>query len=338
MTSQPYVIPDVSPEQPPAPVKPAWPLPVWIIPDGILALIVTIILSVVVLLGYLVLQIGSGANVQDLLGPEGNSLPPSLLFGLLVAQNLAFVGVVLLRTRAIRKLPLRWLGLTAPRPFRLIGWGLLFGILFVSLNFLIGLIFSYFGIESDQAQLFQMEQGDTLGQILMFLGAVVFAPIGEELFFRGYAFKALRENSSRRTIGVIAIQLLIVVGIPLLGLLIINSAALPDSTQLGLEAFSTGGGTLLAASLMIVLAIAALVPSTRVRAYLVSSVFFAVVHLSGINQGAIALLAATFIGGLCLAGAFDRTGSIIPSIIAHAVNNSVAFGNLIYCVNTQNCG
>jgi membrane protease YdiL (CAAX protease family) len=329
VTSQPYVIPDVSSEQPPAPVKPAWPLPVWIIPDGILALIVTIILSVIVLLGYLVLQIGSGANVQDLLGPNGNSIPPGLLFGLLVAQNLAFVSVVLLRTRALRKLPLRWLGLTAPRPFRLIGWGLLFGILFVSLNFLIGLIFSYFGIESDQAQLFQMEQGDTVGQTLMFLGAVVAAPIGEELFFRGYAFKALRENSSRRTIGVIAIQLLVVLGLPLLAMLTLG-------------VFRWGDVSLLVVSLIVALGLSSLVPSMRVRAYLVSSVFFAVVHLSGINQGAIALLAATFIGGLCLAGAFDRTGSIIPSIIAHAVNNSVAFGNLIYCVNTygsvQNCG
>lgn len=311
------------------PVKPAWPLPVWIIPDGILALLATVMLSIVVVIVYIIFQIGNGANVQELFGPDGTSIPASLLFGLLVAQNLGFASIVLLRTRVIRKLPLRWLGLTAPRPFRLIGWGIAFGILFVALNFLVGMIFSYFGIESDQAELFQMEQGDTLGQVLMFLGAVVAAPIGEELFFRGYAFKALRENSSRRTIAVIAIQLLVAIGLPLLGML-------------AFSVFSWSDVSLLVASLAAALGLSALIPSPRVRAYLISSVFFSVVHLSGINQGAIALLAATFIGGMCLAGAFDRTGSILPSIIAHAVNNSVAFGNLIYCVNTygsvQNCG
>lgn len=344
MTSQPYVIPDVSSEhQPPAPpVKSGWPLSVWILPDGIFALIATIILSLIAMIAYMVVQIAGGADMQELFGPNGTSLPSGLLFALLVAQNLGFASIVLLRTRVMRGLPLRWVGLTAPQPLRLIGWGIIFGILFVSLNFLIGLIFSYFGIESDQADLFQMEQGDTLGQTLMFLGAVVAAPIGEELFFRGYAFKALRENSSRRTIGVIAIQLLVIVGIPLLGLLALNAAGGADLAGIGLDTFNAGGGLLLVASLAIVLTIAALIPSTRVRAYLISSVFFAVVHLSGINQGAIALLAATFIGGLCLAGAYDRTGSILPSIIAHAINNSVAFGQLIYCVNTygsvQNCG
>lgn len=324
-------MPDVSSEhRPPAPpVKPAWPLSVWILPDGLLALLATVILSVIVAIGYIAVQAVGGADVQQLFGANGTSIPSGLLFGLLVAQNLGFTAIVLLRTRLIRGLPLRWLGLTAPRPLRLIGWGLLFGILFVSLNFLIGLIFSYFGIESDQAELFQLEQGDTLGQTLMFLGAVVAAPIGEELFFRGYAFKALRENSSRRTIGVIALQLLLVIGLPLLGLIALNVVSWNDVSMLAI-------------SLIVGLGLAALMPSTRVRAYLISSIFFAVVHLSGINQGASALLAATFIGGLCLAGAFDRTGSIIPSIIAHAVNNSVAFGQLIYCVNTygsvQNCG
>ncbi|MBV9787913.1 MAG: CPBP family intramembrane metalloprotease [Chloroflexi bacterium] len=330
MTSQPYVFPDVSSEhQPPAPVKQKWPLSVWILPDGIFALIATLILSVIVMIAYIAVQVGGGANLQELFGPNGTSIPSGLLFGLLVAQNLGFVGIVLLRTRLIRKLPLQWLGLTAPQPLRLIGWGIIFGILFVSLNFLIGLIFSYFGINSDQADLFQMEQGDTLGQTLMFLGAVVAAPIGEELFFRGYAFKALRENSSRRTIAVIAIQLLVVIGLPLLGLL-------------AFSAYTWSDVSLLVVSLIAALGLSALVPSTRVRAYLISSAFFAVVHLSGINQGAIALLAATFIGGLCLAGAYDRTGSILPSIIAHAINNSVAFGQLIYCVNAygsvQNCG
>jgi uncharacterized protein len=332
VTSQPYTIPDIPTEQlePPAPpTRSGWPLAVWIIPDGIFALLLTLVLSIIIVIGYIGVQIIGGGDTQALLGENGTTLPPGLLFCLLVAQNLAFLAIVLLRTRLLRKLPLRWIGLSAPQPLKLIGWGLLFGILFVSLNFVIGWIFAYFGIESDQAELFKMERGDTVGQILMFLGAVVAAPIGEELFFRGYAFKALRENSSLRMVAVIAIQLLVVLALPLLGLLAAGVFALSDVW-------------LLLLSLTVALALAAVVPSVRFRAYLISSAFFAVVHLSGINQGASALLAATFVGGLCLAGAFDRTGSIIPSIIAHAVNNSVAFSQLIYCVNTygsvQNCG
>ena len=199
-----------------APAKRPWPLAVWIIPDGLIALLLTFVFSLVVLVGYFLYQAVNGTTMQELLGQNGITLPSGLLFGLLVAQNLAFAGVVLLRTRVIRKLPVRWVGLTLARPLQLIGWGVGFGILFVALNFVIGQIFGYFGIESDQADLFQLQQGDTVGQILIFLGATVAAPIGEEMFFRGYIFKALREDSSRRTIGVIALQLLLLLGLPIL--------------------------------------------------------------------------------------------------------------------------
>ncbi|HEX6289797.1 MAG TPA: type II CAAX endopeptidase family protein [Herpetosiphonaceae bacterium] len=330
MIAEPYTVPDGPAEQlPPAPARPRWPLATWIIPDGIIALLVTFILSFAVIIAWIGFQVAGGADLQGLFGPNGTTLPMSLLFGLLAAQNLAFAGVVLLRTRVLRKLPLHWIGLTAPRPLRLIGWGVLFGLLFVTLNFIVGWIFAYFGIESDQADLFQLQPGDTVGQALMFIGAVVAAPIGEELFFRGYIFKALRENSARRTIGIIAIQLLLVLGLPILAIV-----------GFGFYTWSDVG--LLVVSLAVALVVSALVPSMRVRAYLLSSALFAVVHLGGITQGAVALLAATFIGGLCLAGAFDRTQSLLPSIIAHGINNSIAFGQLLYCVNTygsvQNCG
>jgi len=314
---------------PPASTDRRWPLAVWIVPDSLIALLVTFLFSLVVLIGYVGYRIASGGTMQGLLGPNGQTLPAGLLFGLLVAQNLAFASVVLLRTLVVRKLPARWIGLTMARPLKLVGWGIAFGILFVTLNFVIGWIFSYFGIESDQAELFEIQPGDTLGQILMFLAATVAAPIGEELFFRGYIFKALRESSSRGTIGVIALELLVVLGLPILAAVLLSALAWNDVA-------------LLVVTLTAALIAAALVPSMRVRAYLISAAFFAVVHLGGITQGASVLLAATFIGGLCLAGAFDRTQSLVPSIIAHAINNSVAFGQLLYCVNTygsvQNCG
>jgi membrane protease YdiL (CAAX protease family) len=318
------------PQEPIAPPqKRQWPIAVWIIPDGLIALMLTILLSLIVVTIYIVYQTINGASLQELLRLNLQTIPMGLLFGLLVAQNLGFASVVLLRTRVIRRLPMRWIGLTLARPLQLIGWGIGFGILFVTLNFIVGWIFTSFGVESNQADLFPIQPGDTVGQILLFLGAAVAAPIGEEMFFRGYIFKALRENSSRRTIGVIALELMLVLGLPLFAMVLLGAYAWADVA-------------LLVATLTVALVVALLVPSMRVRAYLISSTFFAVVHLGGITQGASVLLAATFIGGVCLAGAFDRTQSLVPSIIAHGINNSVAFGQLLYCVNTygsiQNCG
>ncbi len=332
MTTESYIIPDVAPEhlEPPA-QQPThrWPIAVWIVPDALIALVVAFALSIIIGIAYVGYQIANGVDVAELFGPTGTTIPMGLLFGLLLAQNLAFVGVVVLRTRVIRKLPARWLGLIAPRPLRLIGWGIGFGVLFVGLNFIIGWIFGSFGIESDQAELFQLRPGDIVGQILMFIGATIAAPIGEEFLFRGYIFKALRENSSRRTIGIIAVQILLVMG------LILPLAFMFELATWNTVSLFTG---ILAAALIL----GALVPSMRVRAYLISAAFFAVIHLGGITQGAVVLLTATFIGGLCLAGAFDRTQSLVPSIIAHSINNSVAFTQLLYCVNTygsvQNCG
>jgi hypothetical protein len=69
-------------------------------------------------------------------------------------------------------------------------------------------------------------------------------------------------------------------------------------------------------------------------AYVVSALIFAVAHSLAASEGLIALLTATFLMGLALAWAFQRTGSIIPSFIAHAVNNGVALLGLLTCVNT----
>lgn len=331
MQSNQYVVPGPTLDGIDEPVNRGWPISVWLIPDILLAVLLTLIISVILLVIYAVAQAASGGSFDSLLG-NGTvaALPPSLLFVGILVQNICFAGVVLLRTRVIRKLPLRWLGFHAPRPWRLAGLGVLFGIAFFALNYATGFIAEYFGLESaDQAQQFNLQQGDIVGQILLTIGATVVAPIFEELFFRGYMFKALRESGTRRAVAIIAAQLGLIVGLPLLVILLTGLASWTDLAPLVL----TLGGALV---------VALLVPSMRLRAYLVSAALFAVVHLSGITQGATSLMVAIFLGGLVLAAAFDFTDSLLPGIIAHSINNSVAFAQLLYCVNVlgsvERCG
>jgi membrane protease YdiL (CAAX protease family) len=68
-------------------------------------------------------------------------------------------------------------------------------------------------------------------------------------------------------------------------------------------------------------------------AYVASALLFSVVHAPGILEGAIALVVPIFAIGLLLAWAMHFTGSLIPCIIAHAINNGVALVALIACVN-----
>jgi membrane protease YdiL (CAAX protease family) len=68
-------------------------------------------------------------------------------------------------------------------------------------------------------------------------------------------------------------------------------------------------------------------------AYLASSLVFAIIHIAGVTQGAIALIVPIFFIALVLAWGMHRTGSLLPGIVAHAIFNSVQLLALIYCVN-----
>jgi membrane protease YdiL (CAAX protease family) len=68
-------------------------------------------------------------------------------------------------------------------------------------------------------------------------------------------------------------------------------------------------------------------------AYGVSALVFALAHSLAATQGLIGLLVPSFLIGLMFAWGFDRSGSLVPSIIAHAINNSIAFAALLTCIN-----
>jgi hypothetical protein len=68
-------------------------------------------------------------------------------------------------------------------------------------------------------------------------------------------------------------------------------------------------------------------------AYVASALLFSISHSLAATEGLIALLVPTFVMGLVLVWGMQRTGSLVPCIIAHAINNAVALLVLLTCVN-----
>ncbi len=68
-------------------------------------------------------------------------------------------------------------------------------------------------------------------------------------------------------------------------------------------------------------------------AYGVSALVFALSHSLAATEGLVGLLVPSFLIGLVFAWGFDRSGSLIPAIVAHAINNGVALAALLTCIN-----
>jgi len=61
---------------------------------------------------------------------------------------------------------------------------------------------------------------------------------------------------------------------------------------------------------------------------------FAVIHAPEVTQGnAVALLVPLFLVALALAWAMHYTRSLVPCVIAHAINNSIGLIALLTCIN-----
>jgi membrane protease YdiL (CAAX protease family) len=70
-----------------------------------------------------------------------------------------------------------------------------------------------------------------------------------------------------------------------------------------------------------------------IGAYGLSAFLFLLAHSGAASEGLIALLLPAFLMGLLLAWGMQRTGSILPCIIAHGMNNGLALLALLACVN-----
>lgn len=204
-------------------------------------------------------------TVNRLLGAGG-------AFVVLLIQNAILIGVPMLRVAVLRRGQLATIGFQAHAPLRLALFGVGLGVAVLAGNALLSYLFRSIGIEQNQAAQYPLFQGDYVGQALFLVGAAILAPIGEETFFRGYAFNALRQTFQTRRWG-----------LPL--------------------------------------------------AYLVSALLFMAAHALAATQGLSGLLVPAFLMGLALAWGMHRTGSLLPCVIAHALNNSVALLALLVCVN-----
>lgn len=272
---QPEYVQYAPQDTPPQPKR--WPLAGVMAIDFVVIIIGWLLTNVVILVGFIgfrLVQQGSGLGalqgleqqqIMELLGSEG-------IFATLLAQNLVFVLVPVLRMSLLRREPLSLLGFTARPLFKLVALGIGMGVVVLIGNALIGALFQSFGVRQNQSEQYLLRPNDTIGQALFFLGAAVLAPIGEEVLFRGYVFNAIRLTFQRRPWGV-------------------------------------------------------------ALAYAASALLFSLAHSLAATEGIIALLVPTFLMGLILAWGMHRTGSLIPGIIAHGMNNSVALLVLLYCVN-----
>lgn len=251
----------------------------WSLVDGLIAFGLILLLSLP-LVGYFLYTDGvfnnsiGSAEFESALSTSVQAMQtdPSRFFAAFLLQSLGLVGITLLRVKAIRGLPLRWLGLHLERFGRNVLFGVLLGVLVFAANFVLSWLFEQVGQRSNQSDLFPINQGDVVGQTLVFIAGAILAPIVEEIFFRGYVFNAWLRRW----------------GAPV--------------------------------------------------AYVVSGLIFAVPHLAGITQGQLSLVVTIFAIGLLFAWGLHRSRSLVPAIVAHAMNNGVGMAAFIYCTNNPNSG
>lgn len=182
-----------------------------------------------------------------------------------LATGLAFGSATVVWVLALHRRQFAALGLASRRPWRELAYGLVAGvvlyafvILIVSplLLFLASLVFGEVA-PPNQARLLFAERPDQVEATVAAVGAIVAAPIGEELFFRGLLFRSLRRRFRFSV-----------------------SAAL-------------------------------------------SAAAFGLVHVLPL------LIPLMFVVGLVLAYVFERRGSLIASIAAHAAFNVIGITSLL---------
>ncbi|HEY1012381.1 MAG TPA: type II CAAX endopeptidase family protein [Herpetosiphonaceae bacterium] len=168
-------------------------LAAWVLIDAALAFALTIVFTLVATVAYAVAQgLGSQAELVDLIKD------PYFFFLSIFLQSVAFVLVVIVRIMLLRKLPLSWLGVHNREFIKSLGWGALAGFAFLGVNIVMGGIFEALGSIPDQAEQFPTKGANGFQLALLGIAIAVFAPLVEELFFRGYALRAFTQRLGPR--------------------------------------------------------------------------------------------------------------------------------------------
>ncbi len=185
---------------------------------------------------------------------SGQLLSPTSIAVAAASLDVVLLGIVYLRV--VRPGAITWdaMGLSFRRLGDSVLPGLLFGLLMFVASSLLEYLLSRLGIHQTQNALFESVRRASLREFALVLAAgAVLAPIAEEVYFRGFVFRAYLNQKGPW------------------------------------------------------------------QAFLFSSGLFALVHLN------LPALLPIFAMGLLLAYLYIRTGSIVPAIIAHGVNNAAAF-------------
>ena len=209
----------------------------------------------------LLAAIGSLAVVLPILLPASGARHTSVL-GFVVSAivlDAVLVAIVYLRVVEPRIITWRDMGLSRARLVGTWSVALTAAPALFSLIVAVELVLRALGVRQTQLESLEWLRGVPLWQyLLVAFAAAVLAPIAEEVYFRGYVFRAY------------------------------------------------------------------LAQKGPAQAYLFSSLLFALVHLN------LPAFVPIFVVGLFLAYLYQRTGSILPGMIAHAFNNALAFTVLYF--------
>lgn len=208
---QPPVAPPAQPQQPMAqpgwhPVDPTYqvppvliaeegksntPMAYWVLPDLIFGFLLALLLQVIIMVGYMVAK-----GLSSLSDIEGLLTDPTFMLLNAPTLGLGFTLASILRVNILRKLPLAWFGLHGKKLGVTLGFGFLAGISFLVTNLISGVIAQALGSNPDQQEqlIGPFKAANNLQIGLFGLFVVIIGPFLEEVFFRGYAFRALRQK------------------------------------------------------------------------------------------------------------------------------------------------
>lgn len=179
-------------------------------------------------------------------------LDPFIIFLALVGLDLGLLVVIYARGLRTGATTEREMGITRVRFWRNLGWGVVGMAAIFAASITIALALSQLGVEQTQAEELSLARATPATFLLIFLAGTVLAPVAEEIFFRGYVFRAF-----------------------------LTSRGAP-------------------------------------WAYVLSAGIFAIAHMN------LPGLLSFFAIGIILAYLFQRSGSLVPCIVAHSLNNATA--------------
>lgn len=134
------------------------------------------------------------ARGLDATDPTAFLATPKVLFLAIVVSDAVLLGAVYLLLVRRGVSTWRGMGLGTPEVSHPVLRGLGYGLLFMLVSGSVSLALAAVGVEQDQAQQFPVEGASPVGKAAILLAGAVFAPFAEEIFFRGFIFRAMMER------------------------------------------------------------------------------------------------------------------------------------------------